>query len=185
MQENGTAGARVRRAFGASTAVQTITLAPGSPRVDCTAEIDRHESETFLKAAFPLDVRADHAAAVTQFGHVGIGGAVREGHRINLPERRVRGSGRVAPLAATEHDGLVVSAVKLADDGSGDVVVRLYEALGARAAGRLTLGFAAAPVVVTDLLERPFDTPPPELTDGVVALVLRPFRILTLRLRRS
>jgi Alpha-mannosidase len=93
--------------------------------------------------------------------------------------------GESRPLAATEHDGLVVSAVKLADDGSGDVVVRLYEALGARAAGRLTLGFAAAPVVVTDLLERPFDTPPPGLTDGVVALVLRPFRILTLRLRRS
>ena len=51
----------------------------------------------------------------------------------------------------------MISAVKLADDGSGDVVVRLYEALGARTAVRLDLGFAASAVTETDLLERPFD----------------------------
>ncbi|MEU6077731.1 glycosyl hydrolase-related protein [Micromonospora sp. NPDC047074] len=29
------------------------------------------------------------------------------------------------------HEGVIVEAVKLADDRSGDVVVRLYESLGA------------------------------------------------------
>ena len=70
--------------------------------------------------------------------------------------------------------------MKLADDGSGDVVVRLYEALGARTTVRLDLGFAAAGVVVTDLLERPFDNAP--AFDGTAAeLDLRPFQVVTLR----
>ncbi|MGI5130244.1 alpha-mannosidase [Pseudonocardia sp. CA-107938] len=270
---DGAAGVRVRRSFGSSTAVQTITLSPGSPRVDCTAEIDWHETETFLKAAFPLDVRADRSTAETQFGHlhrpthentswdmarfeicahrflhvaepgygvavvndatyghdvarairpdggttttvrlsllraprypdpetdqgehvlryalvpgVDVGGATREGFRINLPERRVPGSGAVVPLVSSSHDGVVVSAVKLADDASGDVVVRVYEAHGARAKARLALGFAAASVAVTDLLERPFDEEPPELVDGGVEVALRPFQILTLRFERA
>jgi alpha-mannosidase len=107
--------------------------------------------------------------------------AVREGTRINLPERRVPGGAPVEPLVRVDHDGVVVSAVKLADDGSGDVVVRVYEALGARAAARLDLGFTAGSVAPTDLLERPLaDAPAPALDRGV-DLALRPFQILTLR----
>jgi len=37
---------------------------------------------------------------------------------------------------------VVVEAVKLAEDGSGDVVVRLCEGLGSRAAARITATFA-------------------------------------------
>ena len=43
---------------------------PRAPRVDCTAEVDWHETETFLKAAFPLDVRAERSTAETQFGYL-------------------------------------------------------------------------------------------------------------------
>ena len=80
--------------------------------------------------------------------------------------------------------------MKLADDAgedpAGDVVVRVYEALGARASGRLTLGFPADSVTVTDLLERPLDDGPLDVDDtGRVALTLRPFQILTLRVSRS
>jgi alpha-mannosidase len=77
-------------------------------------------------------------------------------------------------------DGVVISAVKLADDGSGDVVVRLYEALGARAAARLDLGFAASGVAETDLLERPLGDAP-ALDGTTVELALRPFQVVTLR----
>ena len=56
--------------------------------------------------------------------------------------------------------GVVVEAVKLAEDRSGDVVVRLYESLGARTRARVTAGFEASGVVATDLLERPLDDGP-------------------------
>ena len=76
---------------------------------------------------------------------------------------------------------VVVEAVKLAEDGSGDVVVRLYEALGSRASARITPTFDHASVTETDLLERPL--PAPVALDGD-RLRLRPFQIVTLRFRR-
>ncbi|MFF8846567.1 alpha-mannosidase [Streptomyces sp. NPDC015127] len=115
-----------------------------------------------------------------------IGHAVREGYRINLPERRVTGDTAVAPLVTVDNDAVVVSAVKLADDGSGDVVVRVYESAGGRARARVVPGFTAASVTATDLLERPLaDAPRHELEDGAVRLTLRPFELVTLRLTRG
>ncbi len=114
-----------------------------------------------------------------------IGDAVREGHRANLPERRVTGTAaEVAPLVTVDNDALVVSAVKLADDRSGDLVVRLYEAHGGRARATVRVdGFATARAVPADLLERPLpDAERPAEDAGGVALALRPFQLVTLRL---
>ncbi|WP_354003052.1 glycosyl hydrolase-related protein [Microbacterium elymi] len=84
----------------------------------------------------------------------------------------------VAPLVRVT--GAALSAVKLADDRSGDLVVRVYEARGGRATASLTL--PAGDVVHTDLLERPGESLP--VVDGTVQLPLRPFEIATLRVRR-
>jgi alpha-mannosidase len=108
--------------------------------------------------------------------------AVREGYRINLPERRVAGGEQVAPILTVDHPGVVVEAVKAADDRSGDVVVRLYESLGGRAKAVVTPSFAATAVRETDLLERTLADR--ELTDGAVTVELRPFQVLTLRFTR-
>ncbi|MFJ7199034.1 MULTISPECIES: alpha-mannosidase [unclassified Streptomyces] len=263
-------GVEVVRTFGSSRVTQSLTLRPGARRLDIDTEVDWHEQEKFLKAAFPIDVRADHSAAETQFGHVQrpthtntsweaakfeicahrflhvgepgwgaalindstyghdvtrtvredgsttttvrlsllraprypdpatdqgvhrlryallpgatIGDAVREGWHFSLPERRVPGSAEVTPLVSVDDDAVVVTAVKLADDGSGDVVVRLHEAHGGRASARLTAGFALAGASVTDLLERPLADETAEVEGDAVRLVLRPFQIVTLRL---
>ncbi|MFJ4575992.1 alpha-mannosidase [Streptomyces sp. NPDC088846] len=263
-------GVEVVRTFGSSRVTQLLTLRPGARRLDIDTEVDWHEQEKFLKAAFPIDVRADHSTAETQFGHVQrpthtnttweaakfeicahrflhvgepgwgaalindstyghdvtrtvredgsttttvrlsllraprypdpatdqgvhrlryallpgatIGDAVREGWQFSLPERRVPGSAAVAPLVSVDDDAVVVTAVKLADDGSGDVVVRLHEAHGGRASARLTAGFALAGASVTDLLERPLADEPAEVAGDAVRLRLRPFQIVTLRL---
>jgi len=74
-----------------------------------------------------------------------------------------------------DNPAVVVEAVKLADDRSGDVVVRLYESLGGRARATLHTSFPMTHVVETDLLERP-------LNSGSTDLELRPFQVLTLRL---
>ncbi|MEV0533859.1 glycoside hydrolase family 38 C-terminal domain-containing protein [Kitasatospora sp. NPDC050463] len=265
---------RVARSFGSSTVLQTLTLRAGAGRLDIDTEVDWHETEKFLKAAFPLDVHTERYAAETQFGHLyrpthtntsweaakfeacnhrfvhldepgwgvalvtastyghdvtrtvreedggttttvrfsllraprfpdpqtdqglhrfrhalvpgaGIADAVREGYLISLPERRVTGTAEaVRPLVELAEDALVVSAVKLADDGSGDVVVRVYEAHGGRARGRLATSFALAGAVPCDLLERPWDGTRGSVVvsgDGV-ELALHPFELVTLRL---
>lgn len=264
---------RVTRSFGSSRAVQTLTLAAGAKRLDLDTEVDWHETEKFLKAAFPLDLHSDRYAAETQFGHLyrpthtntsweaakfeacnhrfvhfeepgwgvalvtastyghdvtrtvrpddggttttvrvsllraprfpdphtdqgthrfrhalvpgaAVGDAVREGYRVNLPERRVPGDADVVPLVAVDDDAVVVSAVKLADDRSGDVVVRVYESRGGRVRARLTTDLGLDGVEVCDLLERPLEDVPAgavTVTDGALELALRPFQLLTLR----
>ncbi|MFI6928862.1 alpha-mannosidase [Streptomyces sp. NPDC050287] len=115
----------------------------------------------------------------------GVAEAVREGYRINLPERSVPGAAVVAPLVAVDCDSVVVESVKLADDQSGAVVVRLYEALGQRARLCLAAGFPVASAVAVDLLERPLaETSAAYEVVGEqrVELSLRPFQIFTLRL---
>ncbi|MEV0997884.1 glycoside hydrolase family 38 C-terminal domain-containing protein [Nonomuraea sp. NPDC050202] len=261
-------GVVVRRSFGASAVTQRLTLAGG--RLEIDTEVDWHETEKFLKLAFPLDVRADRYASESQYGHsfrathtntsweaakfeacnhrflhveepgwgvavvndstyghdvtrevdehgttttlrvsllraprfpdpetdqgthrfrhalvpgAGIGDAVREGYFINLPERRVAGAGPVEPLVTVDDDAVVVTAVKLADDESGDVVVRFHESRGGRAKATLRAGFPVAEVVATDLLERP--TGEPQRQGGEIPVTLRPFELVTLRLKRA
>ncbi|MEI5103076.1 glycoside hydrolase family 38 C-terminal domain-containing protein [Streptomyces sp. PmtG] len=113
--------------------------------------------------------------------------AVREGYRVNLPERRVTGgAAEVAPLVTADNDAVVITAVKLADDGSGDVVVRFHEARGGRARTRLWFDFDATGVEVTDLLERPLaGAEAPERDGDALAVSLRPFELVTLRVRRG
>ncbi|WP_218190873.1 glycoside hydrolase family 38 C-terminal domain-containing protein, partial [Pseudomonas sp. SID14000] len=61
---------RTVRSFGASRVRQDIRLRAGSARLDFVTEVDWHESEKVLKAAFPVDVHADRSASEIQFGHV-------------------------------------------------------------------------------------------------------------------
>ncbi|MFD0591520.1 alpha-mannosidase [Catellatospora coxensis] len=144
---------------------------------------------SLLRARFP-DPGTDQGAH--SFRHVllpgaGIADAVRDGYHLNLPVRRVVGGRAVAPLVAVDHDGVVVEAVKLADDRSGDVVVRLYEAHGGQAAARLTVAVPYATARLADLLENPVGDAPPSHGGPEVSRVdlrLRPFQILTIRLSR-
>ncbi|MFJ8792547.1 alpha-mannosidase [Streptomyces sp. NPDC102462] len=106
--------------------------------------------------------------------------AVAEGYALNLPLRSARSAGAPAPVVSTEGDGVTVEAVKLADDGSGDVIVRIYESRGGRADGLLRTGFPLAGAQLTDLLERPLG--PANTHGNTVPVTLRPFEIQTLRL---
>ncbi|HLU55819.1 MAG TPA: glycoside hydrolase family 38 C-terminal domain-containing protein [Pseudonocardia sp.] len=135
----------------------------------------------------PTADQGEHRMRVSLRVGATIADAVAEGYRLNLPLRTVRG-GPIAPLVSVDSPAVVVEAVKLAEDGSGDVVVRLYEAFGGRATARVTADFPHHGVVETDLLERPLAEPVAlsgvtPSGDGV--LRLRPFRIVTLRYRRS
>jgi alpha-mannosidase len=108
--------------------------------------------------------------------------AVREGYRINLPERTVTGDAEVTPLVTIDNDAVVITAVKLADDLSGDVIVRFHEAHGGRARATLTPGFEVTEATTCDLLERTLA--PATVDRGSIPLTLRPFEIVTLRLSR-
>jgi alpha-mannosidase len=149
---------RTTRADGGTTTTVRLSLLRAPLFPDPTADQGMHR--------FTVALRPDAA----------IGDAVAEGYRLNLPLREA--GGRIEPLLVVDDPAVVVEAVKLAEDGSGDVVVRLYESRGSRATARITAGFPHSGVVETDLHERPL--PAPVALDGD-RLTLRPFRIATLR----
>ncbi|MGV2953396.1 alpha-mannosidase [Glutamicibacter sp. AGC46] len=68
-REDGSQVITIARSFSKSTLVQELSLAPGSRTVQISQSTDWHEAEKFLKVAFPLDIRAEHAIAETQFGY--------------------------------------------------------------------------------------------------------------------
>jgi alpha-mannosidase len=156
---------RSTRPDGGTTTVVRLSLLRAPLFPDPTADQGEHRMRVSLRAGATL---AD---------------AVAEGYRLNLPLRTITGAAAIDPLVAVDSPAVVVEAVKLAEDGSGDVVVRLYEAHGGRATARVTAGFEHAGVVETDLLERPLPEPVALSADGT--LRLRPFRIVTLRYRRE
>jgi alpha-mannosidase len=141
---------------------------------------------SLIRAPRYPDPRTDQGVHVVNYALVvgaDIPDAVQEGYRINLPERVVPGSDAPTPIVAVDNGHVVVEAVKLADDRSGDVVVRLYESTGGRSRATLTAGFDVASVQEVDLLERRLADR--VVADGGVSLELRPFQILTLRLKRA
>lgn len=91
-----------------------------------------------------------------------------------------------ALVSVAYDEGVTVSAVKLAADGSGDVIIRVHEHRGARASATLSLGFTALEVGVADLVETPItDNEGVILEKGTdsIRVGLRPFQVATLRVR--
>ncbi len=142
---------------------------------------------SLLRAPRYPDPNADqgaHTLRVSIRPGATIGDAVEEGYRINLPARTVTGGVAAEALVRVSNPAAVVESVKLAEDRTGDVVIRMYEALGGRAKTTVAIDFPYAAVQFTDLLERPIDGPPSTVSGSDVALELRPFQLVTLRVRR-
>ncbi|WP_347977805.1 glycoside hydrolase family 38 C-terminal domain-containing protein [Microbacterium sp. ProA8] len=130
----------------------------------------------------PVADQGMHTLRVSLRPNAGIRDAVAEGYRLNRPLRHVTGDHPAAPLFAIRSETVVAETVKLADDESGDVILRLYESAGGRGSVSVSALFDAASCQRTDLLERPAG----EQWDAAsVTLELRPFEIVTLRYRRA
>ncbi|MFI8632725.1 alpha-mannosidase [Microbacterium sp. NPDC077663] len=112
--------------------------------------------------------------------------AAHWGTLVGSPLREVAGAEAVAPLVTSTVPGIVVSAVKLAADGTGDLIVRVFEQRGARTGGILRFDLPVASLEVCDLVETPGRgrVGAARLEDETtVNLDLRAFEVVTLRAR--
>ncbi|HWU58445.1 MAG TPA: glycoside hydrolase family 38 C-terminal domain-containing protein, partial [Microbacteriaceae bacterium] len=141
---------------------------------------------SLLRAPRYPDPTADqghHSAAYSLVSGADIEDAVAAGLRLNLPIRTVRGQSAPEPLVRATGDGVIVESVKLAEDRSGDIIIRIYESLGARTTARIGWDVPTAGVAIVDLLERELE-PLPNARDEA-SIALRPFQIVTLRIARD
>ena len=252
-----------------SVITQRIILEPAGRDLGIDISVDWHESEKFLKLAFPIDVHAERVASETQFGHIWrpthvntswdyarfetcqhrylfvaeqgwgiafandstygydaqrtseikgatitnvrfsllrsprfpdprsdqgshemrfrirpgatIQDAVELGYQLAFPAREVIGNQQVAALVRSDSPQVIIDTVKLAEDQSKDLIVRIYESIGARANCRISLAGTAERITLTNLLEQ--DLPNSAPTSGaLIDLELRPFQVITLRI---
>ncbi len=72
VEETGPVRGTLRLAWrlGGSTIVQRLSIYRRSPRIDFRTELDWHEHQVLLKAAFPANVRATFATYEIQFGSI-------------------------------------------------------------------------------------------------------------------
>jgi alpha-mannosidase len=142
---------------------------------------------SLLRAAKYPDPTQDHGrhqvtvALFLSGGH--LPSVVREAERLNMPLRVVPAgtAAPTAPLVSIDGDGVELSAVKRADDGSGDLIVRMAEMCGVTAPVTVRGRSRIIDAHFCNLLEEPREGI--DVADGIVAITLRPFQLITLRLK--
>ncbi len=141
---------------------------------------------TLLKSALAPDMTADRGRQEFTYAFYAWNGpfveseVIQEAYELNCPVHVANGAAGRTSILSVDAPNVIIETVKPAEDGSGDVVVRLYEAK--RTATRCTLSttLPVSGVAETDMLEeKERDL---VIQDGQVALEFRPFEIKTVRL---
>ncbi len=144
-------------------------------------------SLTLLKAPFVPDMGADRGrhefayAFMAWSGDFASMGPVREGYAFNVPPTVSTGGAGARSLLGLDEPSVILETAKLAEDGSGDLVLRLYESSGRALRCALRLGFPCAAARAADMLESEGAELP--IAEGTAALEFRAFEIKTLRFR--
>ena len=137
----------------------------------------------------PMADRGRHEFTYSIYPHAGSWSesqVVHRGQELNQPliARIIAKHDGSLPLSnsffALDAEGVIIDAIKLAEDGSG-LVFRLYEANGKAESATLSFFREPAHAVTTDLLEN--ETGPLAVKDKRIALAFRAFEIKTVKVR--
>jgi alpha-mannosidase len=141
---------------------------------------------TLLKSALAPDMAADKGRQEFTYAFYAWNGAfadsdvVREACDLNCPVLVVPGAAGERSLFQVDAPNVIVETVKPAEDGSGDLILRLYESKRAAARCVLTTSLPVAAAKQANMLEET----EAELCceDGKIPLDFRAFEVKTLRL---
>jgi len=143
---------------------------------------------TLLRSALAPDMTADKGRQEFTYAFYAWNGPffdsnlVREGYDLNVPTVRAQGEGGEGSLFSVDWPNVIIETVKPAEDGSGDLVVRLYESMRTATRCTLTTTLPVSKAWQTNMLEE-WER---DLTmqNGQVVLDLRPFEIKTIRMTK-
>ncbi|UQZ87462.1 Mannosylglycerate hydrolase [Paenibacillus konkukensis] len=144
----------------------SLTLLRASTAPDPQADLGEHE---FAYAFYPWN------------GSFLDSGVVRHAYELNCPATARPGDAGSHSLCAADRANIVIDTVKPTEDGSGDVIIRMYEAYRTLTECELQLGFPVRSARRTNMLEQP-ERELAVSDDGKVRLRFKPFEIITVRL---
>ena len=139
---------------------------------------------TLLRAAASPEMRADNGEHTFTYAFTAWEGslmdspAVREASDLNVPLQVAPGHCPGFSAFRVDAENVFIDTVKPAEDGSGDIILRLYEAKRADTACHVALNLPAASVCLCDLLENAGES----LDPRHIALRFHPFEVKTLRI---
>lgn len=142
---------------------------------------------TLLKSALAPDMNADKGLQTFTYAFYFWNGSllesrvVQEAYDLNVPPLVIRGKNRGKSVFQIDPGNIILETVKLAEDGTGDVILRLYESMRTATRCRLSTTLPVQRVWETDLLE--VERVELETQPQSVDLEFRPFEIKTLRMK--
>ncbi|MGE5557279.1 MAG: alpha-mannosidase [Bacillota bacterium] len=145
-------------------------------------------SLTLLKSALAPDMTADKGmqeftyAVYPWNGSLAESEVVREAYELNCPVSSVPGAAGEQWLFKIDPPNIVIETVKPAEDGSGDIVVRLYESKRTATRCILESSLPVREALINDMLE--IGQQNLNWRDGKTVLEFRPFEIKTIRLKK-
>ena len=149
--------------------------------------LDNSINLTLLKSALAPDMTADKGLQEFTYafyvwnGSLAESGVVQEGYDLNCPIAVMNGAAGERSILAVDAPNVIIDTVKPAEDGSGDVVVRLYESMRMSTRCELTTSLPVQSALETDMLE---GLKSALICDrSKIALELRPFEVKTIRLK--
>jgi len=141
---------------------------------------------TLLKSALAPDMTADKGIQTFTYSFYAWNGSlaesdvVREAYELNVPATTVPGAGGEQSLFSVDAPNVIIETVKPAEDGSTDVIVRLYEAKHMATRAVLATSLPVQRASQANMLEEPESDLP--AVSGKITLEFRPFEIKTVRL---
>jgi alpha-mannosidase len=141
---------------------------------------------TLLKSALAPDPVADRGIQTFTYalyywmGGFGDSDVIREAYELNSPLMMLPGAGGESSIFNLDSANIILETVKLAEDGSGDIILRLYEAKRSLTHCFLSTSLHVNRVSQTDMLEKYQMNL--SFSKGKVELDFRPFEIKTIRL---
>ncbi|MBW6467420.1 MAG: alpha-mannosidase, partial [Brevefilum sp.] len=149
--------------------------------------LDNSINLTLLKSALAPDMNTDRGRQEFTYalyfwnGPLVGSGLVQQGYDLNIPPRVFSGMGETQSLFEIDQPNIILETVKPAEDGSQKaIVLRLYEAMGAKTRTRLGTSLPIQAAYQTNMLEEVLE--PLEISAGELNLAFRPFEIKTLKL---
>ncbi len=106
---------------------------------------------------------------------------VREAYDLNCPATPFAGAWAQASAVTVAAKNVFIDTMKPAEDGSDDVILRLYEAMGLRTDTTLSVALPFAAVESCNMLEE--DGTPVAMDGTAAALRFRPYEIKTIRVK--
>ncbi len=160
---------------------------------DCKYGISMNENSlelTLLRASAAPEMRADNKVHHFTYAFTAWEGSfmdsdvVRQGYELNVKPYLASGSGQDFSMLSIDQANIILDTMKPAEDGSGDIILRLYESKKAATSASVQLSrellTAGSSVYACDMLENV--TEELAVSDGALVLSFHPFEIRTIRI---